>query len=48
LFERGNYPGSISGLEQVVVLPINERYRPDHVATVAQAVRNAHEDILNG
>lgn len=48
LFDRSNYPGSIAGLEQVVVLPINERYRPHHVAKVAAAVRSAHEELSNG
>lgn len=48
LFDRTNYPGSIAGLEQVVVLPINERYRPHHVAKVADAVRAAHKELSNG
>lgn len=48
LFERSNYPGAISGLEQVIVLPINERYRPEHVATVADAVRQAHKELVDG
>lgn len=42
LFDRADYPGAVQGLEQVVVLPINERYRPHHVETVANAIIKAH------
>jgi perosamine synthetase len=45
LFDRGDYPGSVQGLEQVVVLPINERYRPHHVETVANAIAKAHGEL---
>lgn len=45
LFDRRDYPGSVTGLDQVVVLPINERYRPHHVETVAKAIRKAHEEL---
>ncbi|MEC9046566.1 MAG: DegT/DnrJ/EryC1/StrS family aminotransferase [Planctomycetota bacterium] len=48
LFRREDYPGSVRGLEQVVVLPINERYRPEHVARVATAIRSAHEELTSG
>src|SRR5690606_27171264 len=48
LFARADYPGAVSGLEQVVVLPINERYRPHHVLTVANAIRHAHQELIRG
>ena len=32
---------AIRGLEQVVVLPINERYEPRHVDHVCEAIRAA-------
>ena len=47
LFDRADYPGSVQGLEQVVVLPINERYRPHHVETVANAIVKAHGALSN-
>ena len=48
LFDRGDYPGAVRGLEQVVVLPINERYRPHHVEQVAAAIRDAHRELTRG
>ncbi len=39
LFRREDYPGAIRGLEQVVVLPINERYEHKHVDHVCAAIR---------
>ena len=45
LYSRADYPGAVRGLEQVVVLPINERYRPHHVAQVADAIRAAHKEL---
>lgn len=48
LFRREDYPGAVRGLEQVVVLPINERYRPHHVVQVADAIREAHEELTRG
>ena len=40
-FVRADYPGAVRGLEQVIVLPINERYRERHVQHVAKAIRAA-------
>jgi len=48
LFDRADYPGAVRGLEQVVVLPINERYRPHHVEQVAAAIREAHRELTRG
>ncbi|MFK7739304.1 MAG: DegT/DnrJ/EryC1/StrS family aminotransferase [Planctomycetota bacterium] len=48
LFARADYPGSIAGLEQVVVLPINERYRSHHITdTIVPAIRAAHQELTN-
>ena len=44
LFHREDYPGAIDGLEQVIVLPINERYQPHHVEVVAAAIQRAHQE----
>ncbi|MFY9342480.1 MAG: DegT/DnrJ/EryC1/StrS family aminotransferase [Planctomycetota bacterium] len=41
MFARADYPGACTGLEQVVVLPINERYTKAHVEYVAGRIRAA-------
>lgn len=38
LFHRRDFPGAVAGLEQVVVLPINERYTEAHVDFVAGVI----------
>lgn len=48
LFERADYPGAIAGLEQVVVLPINERYHEGHAMLVADAIGNAWRELTRG
>ncbi len=45
LFVRNDYPGAVQALEQVVVLPINERYRPEHIAAVATVIRTAAAEL---
>ncbi|MBM3973409.1 MAG: DegT/DnrJ/EryC1/StrS family aminotransferase [Planctomycetes bacterium] len=40
-FVRADYPGAVRGLEQVIVLPINEHYRERHVQHVAATIRAA-------
>lgn len=40
-FERSAYPGAVRALDEVIVLPINERYEPAHVAHVAAVIRGA-------
>lgn len=42
-YGRDQTPGAIDALEHVVVLPINERYRSEHVDFVAEAIRAAAE-----
>jgi dTDP-4-amino-4,6-dideoxygalactose transaminase len=41
LFRRADYPGAVRGLEQVIVLPINERYDERHIHHVAATIRAA-------
>ena len=40
LFRRERYPGAVQALDEVVVLPINERYEAAHIAHVAAVIRN--------
>jgi dTDP-4-amino-4,6-dideoxygalactose transaminase len=40
-YDAADYPGTMQGLERVVVLPWNEAYTDEHVAFIAQAVRSA-------
>ncbi|MEM7582330.1 MAG: DegT/DnrJ/EryC1/StrS family aminotransferase [Acidobacteriota bacterium] len=40
------YPGTYRGLEQVLVLPWNERYTDEHVEGIAAAVRESVADIM--
>ena len=41
VYDRAQTPGVIQGLDHVVVLSINERYQPEHIRMVAQAIREA-------
>lgn len=47
-FSRAGYPGAVQALERVIVLPINERYEPQHVAHVAAVIRNAARGLARG
>lgn len=44
-YDRAEYPGTIQGLERVVVLPWNEKYTEEHVDFIAAAVRCAVEKL---
>ncbi len=39
LFRRADYPGTVRGLEHVIVLPINELYTDEHIAFVTTVIR---------
>jgi dTDP-4-amino-4,6-dideoxygalactose transaminase len=41
VYDAAEYPGTMQGLERVVVLPWNERYTEEHVRFIAGAVRDA-------
>jgi len=45
VYARADYPGTVEALAGVVVLPINERYTPEHVDHVAAAIRAAAEEL---
>ena len=45
VYDAAEYPGTLEGLERVVVLPWNERYTEEHVHYVARAVRQAVEGL---
>ena len=40
-YDANEYPGTMQGLERVVVLPWNEAYTDEHVEFIATAVREA-------
>ena len=44
-YNRAEYPGTIQGLDRVVVLPWNEKYTEEHVDFIASAVRSAVEKL---
>lgn len=44
-FARAHYPGAVRALEQVVVLPLNERYLPEHVDRVTAAIAGAVQEL---
>jgi perosamine synthetase len=44
-YNRAEYPGTIQGLERVVVLPWNERYTEEHVDFIAGVVRASVEKL---
>jgi dTDP-4-amino-4,6-dideoxygalactose transaminase len=41
VYDPADYPGTLRGLDRVVVLPWNEHYTDEHVRFVARAVREA-------
>ena len=40
-YDAADYPGTMQGLERVLVLPWNEAYTDEHVAFIDSAVRTA-------
>ncbi len=44
-YDAADYPGTMCGLERVVVLPWNERYTDEHVDFIAAAVRQAVDGL---
>ena len=45
VYDAADYPGTMRGLERVVVLPWNERYTDEHVGFIAAAVRQAVDGL---
>jgi dTDP-4-amino-4,6-dideoxygalactose transaminase len=46
VYDAADYPGTMRGLEHVVVLPWSEFYTPEHVAFLADAVRSAVATVV--
>ena len=44
-YNDGNFQGTIKGLHDVLVLPINERYEEKHVKFLASSIREAVEKV---
>lgn len=44
-YGREHYPGAYRGLENVLVLPWNDRYGDEHVAYIADALRAALDEV---
>jgi perosamine synthetase len=44
-YAPGNFPGTFQALDEVLVLPWNERYTEQHVDAIAKAVRDAVESL---
>ena len=42
-YNDDNFPGTIKGLQDVLVLPINERYEEKHIEFLADSIREAVE-----
>lgn len=48
LFDRRDFPGAVAALDQVIVLPINERYTDENVHTVGSAIAAAVAELRRG
>lgn len=47
-YARSRFPGTYRALEQVLVLPINERYTEAHVDTLAASIAAAVDEVRSG
>src|SRR5688500_4589108 len=47
-YSRDKFPGTYGALASVLVLPLNEKYTPQHVAYVVDAIRDAAEQLCKG
>ncbi|MBV8374074.1 MAG: DegT/DnrJ/EryC1/StrS family aminotransferase [Candidatus Eremiobacteraeota bacterium] len=47
-YDPARYPGTMSGLASVLVLPLNERYTSAHVGRVSAAICSAVEGVQRG
>ena len=47
-YSRDKFPGTYNALASVLVLPLNEKYTPQHVAYVVDAIRDAAEQLCKG
>ena len=44
-YSRENFPGTYAGLEDVLVLPWNEKYTTEHVNYIAGAIRSTVSEL---
>ena len=47
-YREENFPGTFSGLEQILVLPWNERFTEEHVDFIADSIRREHARLTRG
>lgn len=47
-YRAENFPGTFTGLENVLVLPWNEKYMPEHVDYVGEVIRTAVNALVGG
>lgn len=46
-YTRAQYPGAVQALDEVIVLPINERYEPAHIRYVADVIQKGAQVLLH-
>jgi len=44
-YDRSRFPGTFTGLESVLVLPWNERYKDEHVDYISDSIRHAVDQL---
>jgi len=47
-FAPADYPGAVRGLDEIVVLPINENYTADHITFITRTIRDATAALSDG
>ena len=47
-YREENFPGTFRGLEQILVLPWNERFTEEHVDFIADSIRREHARLTRG
>jgi dTDP-4-amino-4,6-dideoxygalactose transaminase len=47
-FVREQYPGAVRGLDEILVLPVNENYRDDHLDHIALVIKSSVEALGHG
>lgn len=45
VYDAKDYPGTVRGLERILVMPWNEHYQPEHVEFLANSVKSAVETL---
>ena len=47
-YREENFPGTFRGLEEILVLPWNERFTEEHVDFIADSIRREHARLIRG